>query len=155
MNERIVSVGILVCALAYLAGSLSLKVGTIARPDAGLFPVAVGFSLLAIAAFQVWQTFRRTVERDEKRIWTQIAPAGIAATIVIYPMLLKALGFLFAAFIVLFVIFRLMRFKTILTSFLTAIVTAILSLIIFAGLLRMVMPGGVMEEFILKTVGFD
>ena len=152
MKERIVSLGILVFALVYLAGSISLKVGTRAQPGAGLFPAAVAFSLLAISALHVWRTFRRTTDKEEGNSWTQIAPAGIAAALIVYPILLKTMSFLLSTFIMLFVLFRLLRFKTTLISLLTALFTTILSFIIFTGLLGVVVPSGVMEQFILTLL---
>ena len=41
MKERIVSLGILLFALVYTAGAISLKVGTLAQPGAGQFPAAI------------------------------------------------------------------------------------------------------------------
>jgi hypothetical protein len=152
MKERIVSLGILIFAMVYTAGSIALKVGTRAQPGAGLFPAAVAFSLLTVAAFHVWRTFRKTVEKEEGHSWTKLAPAGIAAALVVYPILLKTLSFLFSTFIVLFVLLRLLRFKTTLTSFLTALVTTILSFIIFTGLLGVVVPSGLMEQYILTIL---
>ncbi len=150
MKERIVSAGILVFALVYLAGSISLKVGTLAQPGAGLFPTVIAFCLLVIAAFHAWRTFRTKGEQDEGHSWTQLAPAGIAAALIVYPILLKGLNFLLSTFIVLFVLFRLLRFKTTLISFLTALIATLLAFIIFAGLLGVVVPAGFVEEFILK-----
>ena len=152
MKERIVSIGILVFALVYFAGSISLKVGTLAQPGAGQFPAAIAFCLLVVAAYQVWRTFRKTETGDEGRSWTQIAPAGIAAVLVIFPVLLKMLSFLLSTFIVLFAMLRLLRFKTTLVSFLTALFATILAFVVFAGLLGVVVPGGLMEEFILKIM---
>ena len=152
MKERIVSIGILVFALVYLAGSIALKVGTRAQPGAGLFPAAVAFSLLAVAALHAWLTFRRTAEKDEGHRWMQLAPAGIGAALIVYPILLKAMSFLLSTFIVLFVLFRLLRFRTTLISLLTALFTTILSFIIFTGLLGVVVPSGVMEQFILTIL---
>ena len=153
MKERIVSLGILVFAMVYTAGAIALKVGTLAQPGAGQFPAAIALCLLAISAFHVWRTFRRTTEIDEGHSWTQLAPAGIAAALVVYPILLKTLYFLFSTFIVLFVLLRLLRFKTTLISFLTALFTTILSLIVFTGLLGVVLPSGVMEQIILTILG--
>lgn len=152
MKERIVSLGILVFAMVYTAGAIALKVGTLAQPGAGQFPAAIALCLLAISAFHVWRTFRRTAETDEGHSWTQLAPAGIAAALVFYPILLKTLDFLLSTFIVLFVLLRLLRFKTTLISFLTALFTTIFSLIIFTGLLGVVLPSGVMEQFILTIL---
>lgn len=155
MKERLVSLGILVFALVYLAGSISLKVGTGARPGAGMFPTAIAVSLLAIAAFHAWRTFRATIEQDAGHSWTQLAPAGIAAALIVYPLLLHALDFLLSTFIVLFVLFRLLRFKTTLVSLLTAVGTTLFSYFIFAGLLGVVLPAGIMEEYILKITGLE
>ncbi len=150
MKERIVSLGILIFALVYLAGSISLKVGTLAQPGAGQFPAAIAISLLAIAAFHCWRTFRKTAEKEEGHSWTQLAPAGIAAALVAYPILLKTLSFLLSTFIVLFALLLLLKFKTRLISFLTAFFATIFSFIIFSGVLGVVLPSGVAEQFILQ-----
>ena len=155
MKERIVSLGILVFALAYLAGSLSLKVGTLAQPGAGQFPAIVAFFLLVIAAFHAWRTFRKTSQEEKGHSWKQLAPAGIATVLIVYPILLKTANFLASTFLVLFVLFRLLRFRTATVSFLTALVMAILTFIIFTGLLGVTLPNGFMEGFILKTMGLD
>jgi hypothetical protein len=152
MKERIVSLGILIFAMVYTAGAIALKVGTLAQPGAGQFPAAIALCLLAVSAFHAWHIFRRTAEKEEGHSWTQLAPAGIAAALVVYPILLKTLSFLLSTFIVLFVLLRLLRFKTTLTSFLTALITTILSFIIFAGLLGVVVPSGAMEQFILTIL---
>ncbi len=149
MKERIVSLGILIFALVYLAGSISLKVGTLAQPGAGQFPAAIAFSLLAVSGFHAWRTFRKTAEKEEGHSWTQLAPAGIAATLIVYPVLLKNLSFMLSALIVLFLLFRLLRFKTALTSFFIALLVTVSAFILFAGLLGVVLPSGPMEQFIL------
>jgi hypothetical protein len=153
MKERIVSLGILLFAMVYTAGAIVLKVGTLAQPGAGQFPAAIAISLLAISGFHAWRTFRMTSEKEEGHRWTQLAPAGIAAALVVYPILLKTVNFLTSTFLVLFVLFRLLRFKTTTVSFFTALVMTILSFIIFAGLLGVVVPAGVMEQFILNITG--
>ncbi len=139
--------------MVYTAGAIALKVGTLAQPGAGQFPAAIAISLLAVSGFHVWRTFRKTSKKEEVHRWTQLAPAGIAASLIIYPILLRTLSFLFSTFLVLFILFRLLRFKTTTISFLTALVTTILSFIIFTGLLGVVVPSGVSEQFILKFVG--
>jgi hypothetical protein len=155
MKERIVSLGILIFALVYLAGSVSLKIGTGAKPGAGMFPTAVAVALLAVAAFHAWRTFRAGIEQDQGHSWTQLAPAGIAAVLVLYPPVLHALDFLLATSIVLFVLFRLLRFKTALISLLTAVGATVFSYFVFAGLLGVVLPAGVLEQFLLKITGFE
>jgi hypothetical protein len=149
MKERIVSLGVLIFALVYLAGSISLKVGTLAQPGAGQFPAAIAFALLAVAGFHAWRTFRKTAEKEEGHSWTELAPVGIGATLIIYPILLKSLSFMLSAFIVLFLLFRLLRFKTALASFFIALLVTVSAFVLFAGLLGVVVPSGVMEQFIL------
>jgi hypothetical protein len=153
MKERIVSLGILLFAMVYTAGAIVLKVGTLAQPGAGQFPAAIAISLLAISGFHAWRTFRMTSEKEEGHRWAQLAPVGIAAALVVYPILLKTVNFLTSTFLILFVLFRLLRFKTTTVSFLTALVMTILSFIIFTGLLGVVLPTGVMEQFILNITG--
>ncbi len=153
MKERIVSVGILLFAMVFTAGAIALKVGTLAQPGAGQFPAAIAIALLAVSGIHVWRTFRKTSEKEEVHRWTQLAPVGIAATLIVYPVLLKTVSFLLSTFMVLFVLFRLLRFKTTTISLFTALITTILSFIIFTGLLGVVVPAGVMEEFILKLTG--
>jgi len=152
MKERIVSAGILAFALAYLAGSISLKVGTLAQPGAGLFPALIASCLLVIAAFHAWRTFRAPEGQDGGHSWTQLAPAGIAAALIVYPIILKGVDFLLATFIVLFVLFRLLGFGTIRASFLTALLSTLVSFVVFAGLLGVVVPAGFVEEFLLKIM---
>lgn len=152
MKERIVSLGILVFAMVYTAGAIALKVGTLAQPGAGQFPAAIAIALLAVAAYHAWSTFRKTAEKDEGHSWSELAPAGIAASLVVYPLLLRALSFLLSTFIVLFALLLLLRFKTKKVSFLTALVTTILAYIVFSGLLGVVLPSGVMEQYILQIL---
>jgi hypothetical protein len=155
MKERVVSLAILVFALVYLAGSISLKVGTGARPGAGMFPAAIAVALLAVAAFHAWRTWRVEIEPDKGHSWTQLAPAGIAAVLIVYPFLLHMLDFLLATSVVLFVMFRLLRFRTTFVSLLTAVGTTVVSYFIFAGLLGVMLPAGIMEDFILKITGLE
>jgi Tripartite tricarboxylate transporter TctB family len=153
VKERIVALGVLAFSLAYLAGSLSLKVGTLAQPGAGQFPAAIAVALLAAAAHHAWRTFRAPPGEELARGWTKLAPAGIAATLLVYPILLRTLSFLLATCIILFVLFRLLGFRRYSTSALSAAVTTILSFVLFAGLLGVVVPSGAMEQAILSVLG--
>jgi hypothetical protein len=94
MKERIVTLGIFVFSLIFLAGALALKVGTTARPDAGFMPAAVGASLLVGAAYNLVYRFRQPVAVNQgKAGGLALAPSGIAATLV-YPVLLSFLNYL-------------------------------------------------------------
>jgi len=153
VKERIVSLGILLFALVYTAGAVALKVGTLAQPGAGQFPTAIAIALLGTSGLHAWRTFWKTSGNEEGHRWMQFALVGIAAALIVYPILLKKVNFIPSTFIVLFVLFRLLRFKTTAISFLTALVTTLLSFIVFTGLLGVVLPAGVMEQFILQITG--
>jgi hypothetical protein len=153
MKERIVAVALLVFALVYLAGSLALKVGTLAGPGAGQFPSFVAIALLVATAWHAWRTFRAAAGEDRSHSWTQVAPAGIAVALLVYPIMLKGLSYLLATFLVLFALFRLLGIKRYTTSAWTAGLTTVLSFIIFAGLLGVVLPTGVAELAILRLIG--
>jgi hypothetical protein len=152
MKERIVAAGILVFALAYAAGAVALRVGSLAEPGAGLFPAAIACALLVAAGLHAWRTFRGNRE-DEGRSWAQVAPVGIAATLVAYPFLLARLSFLLSTFLVLFVLYRLLGFKRAATSLAAAATTSLLSFVVFAGLLGVVLPSGAAELSILRLLG--
>ncbi len=152
MKERIVAIALLVFALVYLAGSFALKIGTLAEPGAGQFPSFVAIALLVATAWHAWKTFRTTAQ-DRSHSWTQIAPAGIAVALLVYPIMLRTLSYLLATFIVLFALFRLLGIKKQSTSLLTAGLTTVLSFIIFAGLLGVVLPPGVAELAVLSAIG--
>jgi hypothetical protein len=152
MKERIVAVGLLVFALVYLAGSFALKVGTLAEPGAGQFPSFVAIALLVATAWHAWGTFRKA-SADGARRWLQLAPAGIAATLLVYPLLLRKTSYLLATFVVLFALFRLLGIKKSATSAFTAGLTTILSFVVFQGLLGVVLPTGAAELALLRWLG--
>lgn len=155
MKERIVAAGILVFALAYVAGSVSLKVGTLAEPGAGQFPAAIAVALLAVAGVHAWRVFRAPAAGDSLRGWAKAEPVGVAVALVVYPILLRAVSFLAATLVILFVLFRLLGFKRNATAFATALVTTVASFVVFAGFLGVVLPSSPVEQAILGLLGVD
>ena len=77
----------------------------------------------------------------------------MAVSLVVYPVLLRTVSFLAATLVVLFVLFRLLGFRRSATSFATALVTAVVSLVVFAGLLGVVLPSSAVEQSILSWLG--
>ncbi|MCL4515853.1 MAG: tripartite tricarboxylate transporter TctB family protein [Firmicutes bacterium] len=153
MQEKAISLAVLIFALVYLASSIALSVGTLAEPGPGFMPTAVGALLLIVAAFYAYRTFRGRAERAEKEggsSWLKAAPLGIALATVAYPFILRPLNFLLSTFLVLFVLFRLMRYKSTLASLLIAAVATIASFLIFAKLLGVVLPSGFLEDALTK-----
>ncbi|HWJ02798.1 MAG TPA: hypothetical protein VNU93_03905, partial [Verrucomicrobiae bacterium] len=78
MKERVISLSILVFSLVYLAGSISLSVGTIDRPGPGFLPAGIAVALLVVAGFNVFKAFRTGSEPAGDSSWLQATPIGIA-----------------------------------------------------------------------------
>lgn len=150
MKERVISIGILVFALVYLAGSISLSVGTVAQPGPGFMPAGIAFGLLMAAGINVYKAFRMGKEKTEGDSWLKIEPMGIAVILFVYPIILRPLYFIIATFLVLFILLRLMKFKSLLVSFLTAIFATLISFYLFSNVLGVVLPSGAIEEIILR-----
>ena len=150
MKERVISIGILVFAMVYLAGSISLSVGTVAQPGPGFMPAGIAFGLLVAAGVNVYKAFRMGKEKSEGAAWLKVEPIGIAVILFIYPIILRPLNFIIATFIVLLILLRLMKFKSLLVSFLTALFATFISFYLFSNVLGVVLPTGFIEEIILR-----
>jgi len=150
MKERVVSLGILVFAMIYLAGSISLKVGTLEQPGPGFLPAAVAALLLLAASFNAYHSFYRLPQNEKRETWFKPAPLGIALVTIAYPFILRPLSYLITTFIVLFVMLRLLRFKSIAISFITSLLTTVISFVVFAKALGVVLPSGFLEDIILR-----
>lgn len=149
MKERVISIGILVFAMVYLAGSISLSVGTVAQPGPGFMPAGIAFGLLVAAGINVYKAFRLGKEKSEGA-WLKVEPIGIAVILFVYPIILRPLNFIIATFIVLLILLRLMKFKSLLVSFLTALFATFISFYLFSNVLGVVLPTGFIEEIILR-----
>ena len=138
-----------------MAGAIALKVGTLAAARSRAVPGCVAFCLLAVTGVPCLAA--PSGRRRKKRSRTagpQLAPAGIAAALLVYPILLRTLSFLLSTFIVLFVLFRLLGFKTTGGRWRSRRSSPrSFSFIIFAGLLGVVLPSGAAEQFILNLIG--
>lgn len=148
MKERVISIGILVFAMVYLAGSISLSVGTVAQPGPGFMPAGIAFGLLVAAGVNVYKAFR--MGKEQGAAWFLLEPISIAVILFIYPILLKPLNFIVSTFLVLIILLRIMKFKSFLVSLLTAVLTTFISFYIFSNLLGVVLPSGAIEEIILR-----
>jgi putative tricarboxylic transport membrane protein len=152
MKERVVAIAILVFALVYLAGSLALKVGTLAEPGAGQFPAFVAACLLACAGLHAYRTVR-AAPPDGGPSWLHPALLGITGALVAYAPLLRWLGFVPATFAVLAILFRLLGVRTVARSAAGAAFTTILSFVVFSVLLGVVLPTRALEQSILRLLG--
>jgi len=150
MKERIVALGFVLFALVFLAGSLPLKVGTLARPGAGFMPAVVGACLLVAAAYNLVRQFRAPVPMSAgETSGARLTPWGIAAATFAYPVLLSHLNYLVATFLVMTAMLLLLRFKSPWASVLIALTATLASFLFFGKLLSVVLPSGILEDLIL------
>jgi hypothetical protein len=125
-RDRWSAAGLAAVAVAYLLGNRAYPLDTLASPGPGVFPLAVGIALLAIAVWQWVATARgpRETEVGPPRAAAAREPAGagpeaagvsrprpallMAAALVVYAAALPRLGFLATSFILVLVAGRLM-----------------------------------------------
>jgi hypothetical protein len=88
---------VLVLGLLYTIGALSYHVGTLASPQAGLFPAFVGILLLVASGFRLYEEITRPSPGPEALgpAWWRV-PA-ICASIGVFIFLLKPAGYLIAS----------------------------------------------------------
>ena len=149
MRERVISIGIFVFALIYLAGSIPLQVGNLAEPGPGFMPAGIAIILLLVSGLHAYQIFRQPSD-DKDSTWNKVIPWGIAVVTLIYPLILARIGYLLATFIILVALFRLLKFKTVLVTLLTSFFVSLVSFLLFAKLLSVALPAMFLEEFILR-----
>ena len=150
VKDRAVALAILIFSLVYLAGSLKLKVGTLMQPGPGFLPAVFAAALLIISGVNVYNVFKLPQEQEEAGWRSHLVPVGIAATLIVFPFMLETFSYIISSFIVMFFMLWLLRYKSVIGCLLTALAMSVLSHVLFAKLLKVILPSGVLEEFILR-----
>ena len=101
------AVGLAVLALGYLLAGRGYPLDTLATPGPGIFPLAAGVALLALA---IWQFLaaRRAAPEEVDGGAVPRAPLVMSVVLVLYAALLPVLGFVPTSFALVFVAARLM-----------------------------------------------
>lgn len=88
---------VLLLGLLYTIGALSYQVGTLASPQAGLFPAFVGILLLVASGFRLYEEISRPSPGPDPlgAAWWRV-PA-ICSSIGVFIILLKPAGYLIAS----------------------------------------------------------
>jgi putative tricarboxylic transport membrane protein len=105
-RDRWSAVGLAVIALGYLLAGRGYALDTLATPGPGIFPLAAGLALLALAVWQL-ATAGRTAAVGAPSPLTR-TPLIMAAALVVYAATLPVIGFLLASFVLVIVAARLM-----------------------------------------------
>jgi putative tricarboxylic transport membrane protein len=108
-RDRCSALGLALLAIAYLAAARRYPLDTLVTPGPGVFPLAVGVALLAVAAWMFVGRGRdaapAAAEDGSPRRRT---PLVLSAVLVLYAALLPAVGFAPASFALVVVTARLM-----------------------------------------------
>lgn len=121
-------------------------------------PWLIGLLMLFFTSINLFRVFsgqkiRNAIEpeRKEKRPNFR-ASFGIAASVFVYPFLLHNLKFILATFMAAFSMLFFLRYKKVLLLFLISMMVAVISFFIFSLLLGVTVPGGVLEQVLLRLL---
>lgn len=147
MVERVVALAVLVASGAYLAYALRIPLGTMARPGAGFYPVAVGAFACGVALVVTAIAFRRAAAGGGGIETTETTDAGqgpvwpAAATLAGFTLLMPWLGYPLAALLFVAVLLR-QQGAGWRGTLLAAVLSAEGSYYLFAILLGVTLPQG-------------
>jgi hypothetical protein len=96
-RDRWTALGLAALALAYLVAGRRYPLDTLATPGPGVFPLAVGVALLAVAAWLFVAAGRDAVRPAAANAPVARPPLVLGAALVVYAALLPAVGFLLAS----------------------------------------------------------
>ena len=108
-RDQWTAVGLGVIALGYLLAGRRYPLDTLATPGPGIFPLAAGLALLALAVWQFLTARRRAAApADTSAAEPAHAPLIMSVVLVLYAAGLPVVGFLLASFALVFIAARLM-----------------------------------------------
>ena len=141
------AIGMLLMAGFILFESRALSFGTFRVPHTGFFPKIVVGLLLLLSLCCLAQTLRdKTIERPTEKIptdgWFRIG--ATLATLIGFALLLEWLGFLLSTFLLMVLLLRAIEAPKWPKVIVVALVTALVSYGLFAWLLGVPLPAGVL-----------
>jgi putative tricarboxylic transport membrane protein len=158
-NQKIASLALFGFSCFYFISSFRYKIGTLRNPGPGLIPMAIGILLVILTAVYLIRIFGRPIPREAsgpeapKAGRNFRAIYGILACTLVYPLILETLKFLVSTFAVAFAMLYILRPQRPIWAAILALVLAVGSFVVFARLLNVVFPGGVLETFLFRIGG--
>lgn len=133
-------------AALILFESRNLSFGALRTPQTGFFPKILAVLLLLLTLAALLQSLRRrAAEGDSTKIssdgWSRIC--ATLATLVGFALLLEPLGFLLSTFLLMVLLLRAVEAPPWPKVAIVALLTALGSYVIFAWLLGVPLPGGI------------
>src|SRR5262245_28849626 len=146
--DRAAAAGLLGLAALILFESRKLSFGTLRMPQTGFFPkILTALLLLLTLATLIQALRRRTAEGDSTKIpadgWSRIGATLV--TLIGFALLLEPLGFLLSTFLLMALLLRAVEAPPWPKVAIVALLTALGSYVIFAWLLGVPLPGGILS----------
>lgn len=126
-----------------------LKLGTLNNPGSGFIIFWAGLTISALSMALFFLTFSLREGSEEKTLWKgRHWPNGIKlmASLFIFVFVLKWMGFLLSAFLLLLLLLKSMESQRWRVAFLIAGVTIVSCYIIFGVLIETQLPKGILEK---------
>ncbi len=156
-KERAVAWGLFSISVLYFVSCMGLKLGALRKPGPGLFPSLIAVALLLSTGAHLYKVFRKEEEASGRPAGGPSVNlrtlGGLSAFIVVYPALLMSLDFVLSTFLTVFGMLLVLRFRTWPASLFVSLFTAIACFFLFAMLLGVALPSGVIETFLYKLRG--
>lgn len=144
-KDAIGSMGIFCLAAVYLGAAVKLPFGNAQTPDIGYVPTVVGGLLMLLSGYSfirgILAARRESPASDDAPAKGYFAGVAVAiAALLVYPLALAGGGFLGPSAVLTFICLRVMRYRTVAASALTAVLISGLSYVIFSVWLGVSFP---------------
>jgi putative tricarboxylic transport membrane protein len=138
-----------VLSIGVIREAFELEVGTPTSPGSGFMILGAGAALGLLAVFQLW-TASRSAQRGGEAPPASLRWGRIVAVVlggVVYVLLLEPVGYLLCTFLLLAFLFQVLEPGHWVPRTLGAAATSLLSYVVFAKLLQVSLPQGVISFF--------
>ena len=132
--------------IAVVIGSCRLKLGSLENPGAGLMPFILGISLFLSSSPILIRSIMSKNKELHKSIWSGIEFRKlilVPVSLIGYAIILEKVGFGVAAFLLLFVLFKIIGSRRWLFALIMSALVVLLSYLLFVALLKVEMPSGI------------
>lgn len=158
-QEKAIGIGLFAFSLIYFYGSTQLKLGVVENPGAGFMPTVIAVLLLGATSLYLYQLFSSKVSSADKRSEEEKLQGGNAVTLylggclVLYPILLSTVDFLIATAFLVYGSLRLLQYRNKCWSAVLAVILPAVTYFVFAKILGVALPTGILEVLLLRVGG--
>lgn len=145
-GDIVVGLCFLAIGIAFMAGSVRLKIGVPTEPQPGFFPFFDGIILIVLSALFLLQVWRGRAG-DSPAFGKVGGPAIVVLTLILYVAALETLGYIITTAILSAVVLRVMETKP-MVLVLVSLILAVVSYLLFDRLLGVTLPPGLLAAFL-------